>query len=47
MMSAIGRLPSTSLNDTDAICSGGMRVVSSDVFPWTEAGVSVAIAGGR
>ena len=45
--SATGRLPSTWLRETEAICSGGRRVVSSDVSPWTVAAVSVAIAGGR
>src|SRR5690242_15749060 len=45
--SATGFLPSKLLNDTECMLSGGVRVVSTAVLPFTEAAVSVAIAGGR
>ena len=45
--SAIGFLPSTWLNDTECMLSGGIRVVSNAMFPWVVASVSVAMSGGR
>ena len=45
--SRIGFLPRTWLNDTECICSGGVRVVSRPTLPCVLASVSVAIAGGR
>ncbi len=45
--SAIGRLPSTWLNDTACMSSGGMRFVSSVMSQCTVASVLVSIAGGR
>ena len=45
--SATGRLPSTWLNDTECMFSGGSRVVSRPTLPPIDESVSVLIAGGR
>ena len=45
--SATGCLPSTWLNDTECMLSGGTRVVSSATLPCVVASVSVAMSGGR